>query len=305
MSGLTNNIDFLVHCVRHPGFASEQATTAFFDQYLPQIMEKFNGPSTASVITPHSVFALVAHIFSARTGPTAAPQMTKFLPWNSSSCGDWRSFGAVQTTVQLVGAESEAVGMSVSSSGDNFTVSLGEISAAATVKSIRKVDTKSTTWTRDESVWDISLEVDGHRRSATVCCYRAVGGHTVIDGKSSAVEGVVCRERKVLLACIAQCLSLPCIPPALTTYIYECVVWIEGQVGDEATHRQFSVPAVTHDSSASASSQPVVKSPMPGKVIKVMRLTLPTLPCCVEYFVLRGTRFFSMDDIYAWDVISI
>ena len=182
MSGLTNNIDFLVHCVRHPGFASEQATTAFFDQYLPQIMEKFNGPSTASAITPHSVFALVALIFSARTGPTAAPQMTKFRPWNSSSCGDWRSFGSVDTMVQLIGFDSDAVSMSVSSSGDKFTVSLGEITSAATMKSIRKVDTKSTTWTKDESVWDISLEVDGHRRSATVCCYKAVGGHTVIDG---------------------------------------------------------------------------------------------------------------------------
>ncbi|CAE7638923.1 MCCA, partial [Symbiodinium microadriaticum] len=58
VSGLTNNIDFLVHCVRHRGFASEQATTAFFDQYLSEIMDKFAGSAAASTITPHSIFAL-------------------------------------------------------------------------------------------------------------------------------------------------------------------------------------------------------------------------------------------------------
>lgn len=46
-------------------------------------------------------------------------------------------------------------------------------------------------------------------------------------------------------------------------------VWINGQVGDELTHQQFTIPAVSYDSSASASDHPVVKSPMPGKVIKL------------------------------------
>ena len=46
-------------------------------------------------------------------------------------------------------------------------------------------------------------------------------------------------------------------------------MWVDGQVGDELTHQQFTIPSVSFDASGSASDHPVVKSPMPGKVIKV------------------------------------
>jgi 3-methylcrotonyl-CoA carboxylase alpha subunit len=188
VSGLTNNIDFLVHCVRNEGFAQKQATTAFFDEQLTKIMEKLAGSSASSaVVSPHSVFALVAHIFAARTAPTAAPQKTKFRPWNTATCGDWRSFGTVNSAVTVIGVDANPAQITVASAGDNFTFSLGDNTASAIVKDIRKVDTKSTTWTTDESVWEISLEVDGHRRSATVCSYRSgAAGNTVIDGECAS-----------------------------------------------------------------------------------------------------------------------
>ena len=44
---------------------------------------------------------------------------------------------------------------------------------------------------------------------------------------------------------------------------------MEGQTGDASTHSQFTVPRVTYSSGAAASSNPVVSSPMPGKVIKI------------------------------------
>lgn len=227
VSGLTNNIDFLVHCVRHKGFAEEQATTAFFDENLDGLMEKLAGSSQS--ISSHSVFALVAHIFAARTAPTAAPQKTQFRPWNTATCGDWRGFGSVKSTIKMVSSNASEFDVEVSSAGDNFTFSVGgDNSASVVVKDIRKIDTKSTTWTTDESVWAVSLEVDGHRRSATVCSYRGgAAGNTTID------------------------------------------VWVDGQVGDELTHQQFTIPSVSFDASGSASDHPVVKSPMPGKVIKV------------------------------------
>jgi biotin carboxyl carrier protein len=40
-------------------------------------------------------------------------------------------------------------------------------------------------------------------------------------------------------------------------------------LGASATHTQFSIPAPVYTSGASTSGHPVVKSPMPGKVIKV------------------------------------
>ena len=44
---------------------------------------------------------------------------------------------------------------------------------------------------------------------------------------------------------------------------------MDGQVGDQLTHTQFSIPATSYLSGVDASDHPVVKSPMPGKVIKV------------------------------------
>jgi acetyl-CoA/propionyl-CoA carboxylase biotin carboxyl carrier protein len=46
-------------------------------------------------------------------------------------------------------------------------------------------------------------------------------------------------------------------------------VWIDGQTGDNLTHTQFHIPAVSYSSGSSASGNPVIKSPMPGKVIKL------------------------------------
>lgn len=46
-------------------------------------------------------------------------------------------------------------------------------------------------------------------------------------------------------------------------------VWVEGQTGDNLTHAQFQVPVVSYASGASSSGHPVIKSPMPGKVIKL------------------------------------
>lgn len=156
---------------------------------MPSIMKKLAGPSASSaVVSPHSVFALVAHVFAARTAPTEAPQKAKFRPWNASTCGDWRSFGAVNSSVTVIGVDANPSQIAVASAGDNFSFSFGDKTSSAIVKNIRKVDTKSTTWTPDESVWDISLEVDGHRRSATVCSYRMGGaGNTVIDGASLCI----------------------------------------------------------------------------------------------------------------------
>jgi acetyl-CoA/propionyl-CoA carboxylase biotin carboxyl carrier protein len=47
------------------------------------------------------------------------------------------------------------------------------------------------------------------------------------------------------------------------------IVWIDGQTGDKLTHSQFHVPVVSYASGASVSGHPVIKSPMPGKVIKL------------------------------------
>ena len=46
-------------------------------------------------------------------------------------------------------------------------------------------------------------------------------------------------------------------------------MWLEGETGDASTYSQFVVPKISYASGAAASQNPIVLSPMPGKVIKI------------------------------------
>jgi acetyl/propionyl-CoA carboxylase alpha subunit len=208
VSGLSNNIDFLVQIVRHPGFHSAQPTTAFFDQYMTDIMGKLNAPSSSEtgVVSLHTVFGLVAQSFQLRTPVCESPRMTAFEPFNASTCGNWRTVGGVKNVIQT-----STENIQVETSGDSFVFTAlppadaahghshgqkkkGEHAAAApaaaaatglqaTVVSVRKILANNSY----ESVWEISLEINGQRRSATVTCFRSgsVGSmKTEIDGES-------------------------------------------------------------------------------------------------------------------------
>lgn len=50
---------------------------------------------------------------------------------------------------------------------------------------------------------------------------------------------------------------------------YAADLWIEGTVGEDHTHYHFTLPFEDFSSSSNASSNPIVLSPMPGKVVKV------------------------------------
>jgi hypothetical protein len=156
---------------------------------MGDIMKKLHPAPTAD-ISLHTVFGLVAQSFQLRTPLSDSPKLTAFEPFNSATCGNWRTIGAVKTVVQTA---TESV--QIESAGDSFVFNSvpaahkkkGEqVSAApgvrATVVSVRKVLATSPS----ESVWELSLEVNGQRRSATVSCYRAgpLGAqNTEIDGQ--------------------------------------------------------------------------------------------------------------------------
>ena len=61
VAGLPNNIDFLVQCVRHHGFAVEQPTTAFFDHYLDGILTSLES-SPITQFDDHVALASCAYI---------------------------------------------------------------------------------------------------------------------------------------------------------------------------------------------------------------------------------------------------
>jgi acetyl/propionyl-CoA carboxylase alpha subunit len=79
--------------------------------------------------------------------------------------------------------------------------------------------------------WDLSLSIDGHRLSGTA----SISQNTV--SKTDIID-----------------------------------IWIAGQVGKNKTHYQLTLPHAVYGASAdgTGSSNPLILSPMPGKVVKVV-----------------------------------
>lgn len=228
VSGLANNIDFLVHCVRNEGFAEKLVTTSFFDENIDSIFTKLHPDDNADVVNSHNVFGVLGLVFADRSSSGADVALTSFRPFVAGSCGDWRAYGGVTRNVNIVSGEVEKQ-LRVVSSGDCFSFSVGADSTNVTSSVLKSISKKapSANASSDENVFEICAEINGHRQNATVALYTGTDGSRIVD------------------------------------------VWIDGQTGDNLTHSQFHIPAISYSSGASSSGHPVIKSPMPGKVIKL------------------------------------
>lgn len=185
VAGLSNNIDFLVHCVRNEGFADKLVTTSFFDENIDSIFAKLHPEDKQTEVSPHNVFGLLGLVFADRTANGSAPSLTSFRPFVSGSCGDWRGMGGVTKSVNLVAGE-VSKHIEVLSSGDSFSfVSKGEQAGDRVSSVIKSISKKppSANASSDESVFDICAEIEGHRQNATVTIYRTPDGSKVVDGE--------------------------------------------------------------------------------------------------------------------------
>lgn len=158
---------------------------------MTDIMNKLNPPTPPGSISLHTVFGLIGQSFQQRTPVCDGPRMTSFEPFNSAQCGSWRTVGTVKNVIQT---STESI--QVETVGDSFVftpapapghkkkadTAHATTSVNANVLSVRKIVAHNS----HESAWEIALEINGHRRSATVSCYRtgAVGSqNTEIDGE--------------------------------------------------------------------------------------------------------------------------
>jgi acetyl/propionyl-CoA carboxylase alpha subunit len=189
VSGLTNNIDFLVHCSSHPGFSDNQATTAFFEENMTEILNQLSSGHTlfdvSHGVSPHCACGLVAVIAAARQSTS-----TQFLPW-STSTGDWRQFGTVKRTIDIVDGKKNKGVVIVDSHGDGLSFQLETVDdkqkrkhsqkVHASVKSIKEI-TVAKAKQKGTSVWEIALNVGNVRRNATVAIYSSSSSNSVVDG---------------------------------------------------------------------------------------------------------------------------
>ena len=177
----------MVHCVRNEGFAEKLVTTSFFDENIDDIFAKLNPEEDAQSVSNHNVFGMLGLVFADRTASGAKPSLTAFRPFVSASSGDWRAFGGVTRSVNLVTGEvSKKIDMV--SSGDSFCFSVdgAENKVNSIVKSINKKDASANA-SSDESVFEICAEIDGHRQNATVTLYNTTDGSKVVDGKHDII----------------------------------------------------------------------------------------------------------------------
>lgn len=210
VSGVTNNIDFLVDTAKHPGFLHEQPTTGFFDQHLRNIL---NHLSTKSKIrnhqgnlTDHSVMALAGlceYMKEQGGASTQSVENSTQSPWASSS-GDWRGFGSVRRTVdilpggQLAGTEPDKESICIESTGEGKFMfhSPHVMNQQHTPKPIQ-VNFKSVSAVpmaagrvreSGEAVWKMSMEINGRLKTGTIAVYKTATQRTVADGNAVTIN---------------------------------------------------------------------------------------------------------------------
>lgn len=202
VAGVANNIDFLVDTSKHPGFATQQATTAFFSEHLNPILAHL--ASKASLrhngqLTDHSVMALTAIAQHAKLigGSSSGASNAHSEPW-AASWADWRPFGSVKrplkiTTAYTAPASSkeeahddivhlESSGQNAMSIHSSHMKNYHDVAPVnvtiRTAQNVRQTVIKGQT----ESLWNLSLEINGKLCSGTAIVYINATGATVADG---------------------------------------------------------------------------------------------------------------------------
>eukprot|EP00981_Chlorochromonas_danica_P011305 scaffold3867_cov150-Ochromonas_danica.AAC.7 len=233
VAGLPNNIDFLVKVVRHSGFTQQQATTAFFSQHMDGILASL-APVPLTTLPVHSLFGLVCYLQSLR-------QESDGGVWDGEGeFSFWRNNPRkVRKTLNLQNGKDSVEVISEVRGPHSFHFSHDQSSSEGDKKQLLQKNASLKKWNLVRE--DVS---ERHLHCAVVEAVLEVDNISVVGTSaiSTAVDGSIGVD-----------------------------VWLDGQVGDAPTHYHFQIqnPAEgTH--TASVSANPVLLSPMPGKVVKVL-----------------------------------
>lgn len=240
VAGLQNNIDFLVKCVRHPGFAQGQPTTAFFDEHIAGILESMkdsSSPSSAAAadagLNRGATFALAALAQIATTKALSAGAGVDVWEGADSGLNNFRMFGGT-VGVDLSGVKSMYSDTEIdnvrqeSYGGGRWSFTSGVEGEGAVMNKANVTTLSPCSGGEKGHSWDVAAEVDGVRCTGTVCVYTNNFDDVVVD------------------------------------------YWLAGQVGDQKTHSQLIIPAKKFAANEGGGGAPTLLAPMPGQVVKVM-----------------------------------
>ena len=170
VAGLQNNIDFLVKCVRHPGFTHGQPTTAFFDEHIAGILEGMQDPVSDGRVNRSTALSLMA------MAQAQATSGAKEDIWSGEDdklgLSGFRMFKANQMS-DIQGAKSmysegamDTITQENRGNGE-WTFSCGDADATV-VKLVSMVPCQDSV---PGHSWDVAAEVNGVLTKGTVCVH--------------------------------------------------------------------------------------------------------------------------------------
>lgn len=251
IAGLANNVDFLIKCVQHPGFAKEQPTTAFFDHHMNGILSSLK-QEPLTHLNHHVQLGVLAYLETLKlSAKDANVATTNGKIWDGNKNGKQIDS---PTNAYTEFADWRTGGRGVSR---GFTLEHGDEKVRVAVEA--QTDAKYTVGVVEEKTKDITTRVHGHVQGLTVTNIATSDRNihtisldmTIDTGKGQRVSGTACIQTA---------------PDGHKTVD----VWIQGQVTTHATHYQFKIAKLdTAGSMGTGSSNPVLLSPMPGKIVKL------------------------------------
>ena len=245
VAGLANNIDFLVKVVRHPGFATEVADTGFFSRHMTEILSSLSNPAVSGY-GEHTSFG-VASFLEAQKQPIGSGL------WSGADVGadgasataDWRNQRARTRHLKVahpVGGSTSALSVAVSGADSiHINATVTPSATAAHGSHVQKVDHKCVV--KSKSL--VAQSNDEQHADFSVWDNVIEINGRVVSGTTSIYTNKVNGNKTV-------------------------DVWINGSIGESASHYQFTLPATSFAADGASSSNTMAVSPMPGKIIQVV-----------------------------------
>jgi 3-methylcrotonyl-CoA carboxylase alpha subunit len=169
VAGLQNNIDFLVRCNEHHGFAEAQPTTAFFEEYSEDILDKVKVEPSRD------------HILLALAASTGASDAAGKLAWTEQD--NFRVFSSPARRIKLAHhADEQPFKLTMHRGGSvDVTTVAGEEGEEGWSPEVTANLNQLSVKRLEGDAWDVSVQIDGRKVTGTVARSPLSDGSAQVD----------------------------------------------------------------------------------------------------------------------------
>ena len=231
VAGLAHNIDFLSNILQCNDLIEAKATTAFFDTNMANILNSLHvSNEQLPELTEFISFGSAVVLLSKRFQNSLGSSGSVWSSSSSLGSNDWRNINKVQRAFHFYNNNNVNELIPIHLSIHDNHLSLSVEKSSIEKVPIEIIQSTCQSTSTNSLSFDLTLLVNGIRLNGTGSIY---SNHV---SKLDIID-----------------------------------IWIDGKGNAQRSHYQFQLPSsTTHDASDSSSSKPIVTSPMPGKVVKIM-----------------------------------